>query len=711
MALQKIGLLGGMWLGLALLVCLYIFSPTNLAQAERPQPTPTALPAEPDAPPCRLAAGQTCDFSRLSNQVGISSLVPKLYPALSAREVPTYTLVSIVFGQAMDSSTINQDSFYVNSAGGRVAGSLVYITASQIAVFYPEAPWQPNTTYTATVTTGVKNTVGEPLPAEISWSFTTWSEPFIVGEEALAANSAVGGLQIYFGDLHSHTGYSDGQGTPAQAFTTAKATGLNFLALTDHDIMLTDLEWQDTLTQANASTQNGVFVGLRGFEFTHDKGHLNVFSTDTFVRGNDPAYQDLNDFYTWLIGRPGAVGQFNHPQPGFNFNNFAYNPPTDQPLLLRELSTAEQFLLSLNAGWHVGTLLNSDTHSANWGAQRFMGLLAPALTKEAILDALRVRRTFFVSPSGQRVALAMQANGYWMGSAIPNTAVINFTITVHDPDTPGSVLYLNLYDNGTRIASAALPGTTVVTWQPIVTGRLGHYYYAEAYHKGWLYAAYSSPIWVEQPPVAEAGASQTVAPGALVTLDGRASWDPDGDALAYRWTQTTGPAVSLNQTGAAQATFTAPAELGQLKFTLIVTDPGGLSADDLTTVTVTNEPILAIVKTGPAEAPPGARITYTLTVTNSGISTATNIVITDAVPVGAYYVNGGAWQPGNVVSWTLPSLPAGELAQVSFVVTATQGIANRAYRVSCVEGVSASGQQAVLTNWRQYYLPIMMKMR
>ncbi|MCB0211411.1 MAG: DUF11 domain-containing protein [Anaerolineae bacterium] len=116
-------------------------------------------------------------------------------------------------------------------------------------------------------------------------------------------------------------------------------------------------------------------------------------------------------------------------------------------------------------------------------------------------------------------------------------------------------------------------------------------------------------------------------------------------------------------------------------------------------------PLLAIRKQGPATAAPDELITYTLTVTNSGSISATNLILTDTLPAGASYVSGGT-KIGNVIRWSLLQLEPDETAARSFRVTATQTITNNDYGVTSDGGYQAIGLEPVTTIIEPSPLPI-----
>lgn len=80
-----------------------------------------------------------------------------------------------------------------------------------------------------------------------------------------------------------------------------------------------------------------------------------------------------------------------------------------------------------------------------------------------------------------------------------------------------------------------------------------------------------------------------------------------------------------------------------------------------------------------AAADIGDTLNYVVTVSNTAGGTITKIPIVDPIPTGTTYVagsasSGGAFDPAaNTVSWTLPSLPAGQSATVSFGVIINPG--------------------------------------
>ncbi|MBH8555795.1 DUF4082 domain-containing protein [Nostocaceae cyanobacterium CENA357] len=91
--------------------------------------------------------------------------------------VSTGTSVTATFSEAMDSATINTNTFELrNSSNALVSATISYNTTNRTATLTPSSLLANSTTYTATVkggSTGVKDLAGNALTANLTWSFTT----------------------------------------------------------------------------------------------------------------------------------------------------------------------------------------------------------------------------------------------------------------------------------------------------------------------------------------------------------------------------------------------------------------------------------------------------------------------------------------------------------------------------------------------------------
>jgi len=96
-------------------------------------------------------------------------------PEDGATDVAIDTVVTATFSEAMDSSTINTDSFTL--AGGAVAGTLTYDSDTYTATFIPDANLDYDHEYAATLNTAITDEAGDPLAEPYTWSFTTESAP------------------------------------------------------------------------------------------------------------------------------------------------------------------------------------------------------------------------------------------------------------------------------------------------------------------------------------------------------------------------------------------------------------------------------------------------------------------------------------------------------------------------------------------------------
>ena len=233
-------------------------------------------------------------------------------------------------------------------------------------------------------------TRADGVSAEKSWNFT-------VGKA---------GYQLYFGQLHSHTSYSDGLGSLESALdyvsSLPESANVQFVAFTDHSNKfdtesntsepdaLNDIElmnpaprarWEEykgTIADFNSTHHDIVAIG--GFEMTWSggPGHINTFDSEGLISRNHAGLNNKTDdsgmrLYYQTLNKGDSLSQFNHPGTTFgNFNDFSYrDDETDDHMFLVEVGNGEgivgaggyypsyeEYILALDKGWHVAPTNN-----------------------------------------------------------------------------------------------------------------------------------------------------------------------------------------------------------------------------------------------------------------------------------------------------------------------------------------------------------------
>jgi hypothetical protein len=273
-------------------------------------------------------------------------------------------------------------------------------------------------------------------------------------DDTLPPGCITGDFEPVFGMLHSHSAFSDGHGTPSEAYEWARDQGdLDFFALTDHlEILYLNVppnKWEILNRVADEFNDPGAYVALVGFEYSLGIDHLgdpvvftahnNVFFADELMSN---FMFDYHQFYQELAACENCLAQFNHPgwDGQTNWNGFEYVPGLDPQLVLIELSTwgvdAWPFLFEcLDQGWHVSPTWNQDNHSREWGTEddHRTGAWVSELTRPGIREVMEQQRTF--STLDKNATIALMAEGVcWMGSQLTGTLTASLEVFVDDPE-------------------------------------------------------------------------------------------------------------------------------------------------------------------------------------------------------------------------------------------------------------------------------------
>lgn len=304
---------------------------------------------------------------------------------------------------------------------------------------------------------------------------------------AISSQPASGQDNVYFGNLHAHTVYSDGSGTPDEAFDAAHEAGLDFMAITEHshkgaegsgdsqrihiarDFQLYNGTQAGSLISAAARrTVPGEFVAIYGQEYsTISMGnHVNVFDVPEVI---DVPNQKFAELISWTgshldsSGQP-AIIQFNHPaladddhleygrnQFGSEANWIAtmdaqaelielFNGPAKaQTTGIRSAEVQERdYYEYLNLGFHLAPSVGHDNHYRTWGAvtDARVAVIATELTKQAVLNGLRARHAYATSDRNLRVVF--RAGSALQGDIVPSLPMLeddlDLTLSIVDDD-------------------------------------------------------------------------------------------------------------------------------------------------------------------------------------------------------------------------------------------------------------------------------------
>ena|GEM_PF-5320707 len=121
----------------------------------------------------------------------IKPVFSSLYPPDNATDVPLGVQPCIVFSDAMSSATVNAATIKLMEDNTSIPAT-VALYGKNTAIIIPKTSLDDNTTYTMVVTTGIKDSIGNPLTSGSTTSFTTESPDMTVVLSQFPAENATG---------------------------------------------------------------------------------------------------------------------------------------------------------------------------------------------------------------------------------------------------------------------------------------------------------------------------------------------------------------------------------------------------------------------------------------------------------------------------------------------------------------------------------------
>ncbi|HEV8514673.1 MAG TPA: MBG domain-containing protein, partial [Cyclobacteriaceae bacterium] len=395
----------------------------------------------------------------------------------------------------------------VYSVGDTIGGGIVIKRGAQTS--FNRSGLAQNTRYFFFVFVLNSNCSGGPL-------YLT-SSPLTGNQKTGIFNS--NSLNYYFGNLHSHSSYSDGNKDdttkkPEDDYAFAKnSRKMDFLGISEHNHTQAGMRlanWQPGIQAArNATTSN--FIAMHGMEWgvISGGGHVVVYGIDSLIGWEPGEYQIFVQKSTYtgpnglfnIINRHGlnAIATLAHPNfTDFNNIGAGYNALADSAVVGSALESGPAFStnvtysdppssmsyldyynLMLSRGYHLGANLDHDNHNMTFGrhTRGRTVVLAPALSENDILDAMKKMRFYASEDSAARISFTLNdriLGSQFAGNGIPRISISGSTthpmanITIMH-GVPGSGIF------ATPLASSST-GTLSYSDTTLTNLSTGYYY-------------------------------------------------------------------------------------------------------------------------------------------------------------------------------------------------------------------------------------------
>ena len=381
---------------------------------------------------------------------------------------------------------------------------------------------------------------------------------------ACAAAGLAAEYRLFWGDVHTHTNLSDGKGTLDQLLTCARDVAhLDFVILSDHDFgngppwRLSQDVWNQIQDKVDQYTVEGKFVAIAGYEWTSQAkywtdnkpserlfpgppkfyNHKNVYfpaRVEHIFSAKDPAYH-TPDLLAEAVLKHGGLIHNNHPfvyGDNETRDQWEYAPRHDAVIVNTEMGPDtsrykgrthqlnwEQGLRAvLGKGVKTGFVRGTDTHEGKPAART--AVLAEALTRKALFEALRNRRNYAVSHA--RIALDFQIDGQRMGAEIVTQAQPQIVVSVTGT---APIVEAAIIRDGSILHRVAPNAPRVKFTYRDESFRQSSYYYlrvvqSDADEHGNPSCAWSSPIWVKRQRAAVEADKRAPANAAAEALSG-----------------------------------------------------------------------------------------------------------------------------------------------------------------------------------------------